>query len=106
MPNMQVKKLDNNNLKSYKAKTDILKAIAHPTRLWIVEQLYDGEKCVCEIVGGIEADFSTVSKHISVLKNAGLVTDEKRGKNVYYSLNTPCVLDFMGCIERIINAKV
>lgn len=101
---MQVNQLNKINLQSYKAKADILKAIAHPTRLWIVEQLYSGERCVCELVEGVDADFSTVSKHISVLKNAGLVTDDKRGKKVFYSLNTPCVLDFMSCIENIIKA--
>ncbi|HID02939.1 MAG TPA: ArsR family transcriptional regulator [Desulfobacterales bacterium] len=86
----------------YNAKASILKALSHPTRLWIVDQLARGEKCVCEFVDEIEADTSTVSKHLAVLKQAGIIRDEKRGKWVYYTLKVPCVLNFSGCIETII----
>jgi ArsR family transcriptional regulator len=88
-------------------KAKILKALAHPTRLWIAEQLADGERCVCDLAETIDADFSTVSKHLSVLKHAGIIADEKRGKQVFYTLKVPCVLNFMGCIEAVIasNAK-
>jgi len=91
----------------FTAKAQVLKALAHPTRLWIAEQLADGEKCVCEFVDQIDADFSTVSKHLSVLKQAGIVEDDKRGKQVYYTLKVPCVLNFMSCVEAVIenNAK-
>ncbi len=51
----------------YEAKTRVLKALAHPTRLWMAEQLADGERCVCEFVDKVDADFSTISKHLSVL---------------------------------------
>lgn len=86
------------------AKANILKALGHPTRLWIAEQLADGEKCVCELVENIDADFSTVSKHLTVLKQAGVVIDEKRGKQVYYRLKVPCILQFMPCIEAVLQA--
>lgn len=92
--------------KFYEAKAAVLKALAHPTRLWMVEQLETGEKCVCEFAGVIDADFSTVSKHLNVLKQAGIVTDEKRGKQVYYSLKVPCVLNFMHCVEAVLSARV
>ena len=88
------------------AKAAILKALGHPTRLWMVEQLGSGEKCVCELAEFINADFSTISKHLSVLKQAGVVTDEKRGKMVYYTLCVPCILDYMHCIEKVLQAKV
>jgi ArsR family transcriptional regulator len=84
------------------AKTKVLKALAHPARLWMVEQLERGELCVCELVDGLGLDFSTVSKHLLVLKNAGVVADDKRGKQVFYSLRVPCVLKFMHCIESVI----
>ena len=80
--------------------------MAHPTRLWIIDQLYYGEKCVCEFVNKIEADFSTVSKHLSVLKNAGIVDSEKKGKQVFYRLKVPCILQFMGCIEAVIDSEL
>jgi ArsR family transcriptional regulator len=86
------------------AKANVLKALGHPTRLWMAEQLAGGEKCVCELVEDIDADFSTVSKHLTVLKQAGVVIDEKRGKHVYYRLKVPCILQFMPCIEAVIEA--
>ena len=86
------------------AKANVLKALGHPTRLWMAEQLAGGEKCVCQLVEDIDADFSTVSKHLTVLKQAGVVIDEKRGKQVYYRLKVPCILQFMPCIEAVIEA--
>lgn len=91
----------------FEAKAKVLKALAHPTRLWMAEQLSAGEMCVCEFVDQIEADFSTISKHLTVLKQAGIVQDDKRGKQVWYKLKVPCVLRFMECVEAVIanNAK-
>jgi len=88
------------------AKANVLKALGHPTRLWMAEQLADGEKCVCELAEFIDADFSTISKHLSVLKQAGVVEDEKRGKQVYYRLKVPCILKYMPCVEAVIKATV
>jgi DNA-binding transcriptional ArsR family regulator len=89
----------------YEAKAHVLKALAHPTRLWIVDKLADGERCVCEFAEEIDADFSTVSKHLAVLKNAGLVEDDKRGKQVFYRLKVPCVLNFMQCVESVLRNR-
>lgn len=83
----------------------ILKALAHPTRLWMVEQLLNGERCVCEFAAAVDADFSTVSRHLSVLKSAGIVADDKRGKQVYYRLLVPCILNFMDCVETVIQER-
>lgn len=90
--------------KSYRKKADVLKALAHPTRLWMAAQLEDGERCVCEFVDAVGVDFSTVSKHLAVLKKAGIVEDDKRGKMVFYRLKVPCVLNFMNCIETVIKS--
>ena len=87
------------------AKANVLKALGHPTRLWMAEQLEHGEKCVCELAEYIDADISTISKHLSVLKQAGVVEDEKRGKQVYYRLKVPCVLNYMACIEAVIKQQ-
>ncbi len=88
------------------AKANVLKALGHPTRLWMAERLADGEKCVCELAEDIDADFSTISKHLSVLKQAGVVEDEKRGKMVYYRLKVPCILKYMPCVEAVIQAGI
>jgi DNA-binding transcriptional ArsR family regulator len=90
----------------YNARARVLKALAHPTRLWMAEQLANGERCVCEFADAVDADFSTISKHLSVLKQAGIVEDDKRGKQVYYRLKVPCVLKFMSCVEAVIESQV
>lgn len=87
------------------AKANVLKALGHPSRLWMAEQLENGEKCVCELAEFIDSDSSTISKHLSVLKQAGVVEDEKRGKQVYYRLRVPCILKYMSCVEEVIKAK-
>lgn len=84
------------------ARAAIVKAMAHPTRLFIVDELSRGERCVCELRDMVGADISTVSKHLSVLKNAGIVMDEKRGNQVFYKLRCPCILEFFSCVESVI----
>ena len=88
------------------AKSRVLKALGHPTRLLIAEELGRGERCVCEFVDMAGVDYSTISRHLSVLKQAGLVEDKKRGKRVYYRLRVPCVLNFMECVEEVIRSGV
>jgi len=85
-----------------KARARILKALAHPSRLFIIEQLARGERCVCELTEMVGADISTVSKHLSLLRAAGLVEDDKRGSQVFYKLRCPCVLKFFSCLEAVL----
>lgn len=89
----------------YQARANVLKALAHPSRLLMVEALANGPRCVCELRELVGSDISTVSKHLSVLKNGGIVADEKSGTQVYYHLLTPCVLNFFGCIESVLKIK-
>jgi DNA-binding transcriptional ArsR family regulator len=87
------------------ARARIIKAMAHPARLMIVEELSRRERCVNELTDMIGSDVSTVSKHLSVLKNAGIVRDGKRGSKVYYVLRTPCILNFLSCVETVIKSQ-
>jgi len=87
--------------KMYEKKALIFKALSHPVRLWMVECLALKECCVCELVEQLSLDFSTVSKHLSVLKGAQIVEDDKRGKQVFYKLKATCVLGFMDCIGNL-----
>lgn len=87
------------------ARTRVIKALAHPTRLFIVEELEQGERCVCELTAMIGADISTISKHLSVLRQAGIVEDDKRGNQVFYRLKVHCILNFFGCVESVLNAQ-
>lgn len=86
-------------------KAEVFKALAHPTRILFVEELAKGEQCVCELTALVDADISTVSKHLSVLRRAGIVSDEKRGNMVFYSLRAPCVLKFLLCVEGMIETR-
>lgn len=84
------------------ARAKVMKALAHPTRLFIVDELSRGERCVCELTEKVGADVSTVSKHLSLLKQAGIVRDDKRGVQVFYRLRVPCILNFFGCVEAVL----
>ncbi len=85
----------------YKVKAQIIKALAHPTRLLIVDELAQGERCVCELTKIVGDDISTVSKHLTVLKSGGIVVDEKRGQQVFYTLRVRCVMKFFDCIASL-----
>jgi DNA-binding transcriptional ArsR family regulator len=93
--------MDPKTLARFEARARILKALAHPSRLFLVDVLSRGERCVCELTEMVGADMSTVSKHLSVLKAAGIVADEKRGMQVFYTLKTPCVLRFFDCVSEV-----
>jgi ArsR family transcriptional regulator len=80
-------------------RAKVFKALAHPTRLFIIEALAGGPRCVCDLTERIGADISTVSKHLSVMKNAGILSDSKSGNMVFYSLKMPCVLSFFRCVD-------
>jgi DNA-binding transcriptional ArsR family regulator len=84
------------------AQARVMKALAHPSRLFIVDELSRGERCVCELTEMIGADVSTVSKHLALLKQAGVVLDERRGQQVFYRLRVPCILTFFGCVEAVL----
>lgn len=97
--------MDKRTLERLEARAGIIKAMAHPSRLFIVEELSRGERCVCELTEMVGADVSTVSKHLSVLKTAGIIEDEKRGTQVFYSLKMPCVLNFFSCVETVLKSR-
>ena len=69
----------------------IFKALGHPSRLKMVECLLDRERSVCQIREIIGSDISTVSIHLKILKEAGILQNERRGTAVYYSLRMKCI---------------
>jgi DNA-binding transcriptional ArsR family regulator len=89
----------------FEGRAKILKALAHPTRLYIVDVLSRGERCVRDLTKLVGDDMSTVSKHLSVLKSSGIVGDEKRGAEVFYSLRIGCVMGFFDCIEAVLKGE-
>lgn len=90
----------------YSAQAKVHKALAHPTRLFILEQLSRQERCVCELTEMIGVEMPTVSRHLSVLKSVGIVEDDKRGTQVFYRLKTPCVMNFFQCVSEVRRAAM
>lgn len=78
----------------------IFKALGHAARLQIVTELAHGERCVCDLVGLTGLAWSTVSRHLTVLKAVGVITDEKRGTQIFYTLRLPCVARFSACLRE------
>ncbi len=91
------------------ARYDILcptiKAIAHPLRLYIVELLTNDSLCVSNISTITQTEISVVSHHLNVLAKVGIVSCEKQGKERRYHLLTPCISEFIGCIEKIVTKR-
>lgn len=79
----------------------IVKAMAHPTRLLVMEALMGGEQCVNDLTDMAGCDITTLSKHLAVMKRAGLLACKKRGLNVYYQISCPCFPEFFRCIDLI-----
>ena len=98
--------MDKKTFARFDARAKILKALAHPTRLFIVDELAKGPRCVQELTEMIGADISTVSKHLSVLRNVNVVSDEKRGTQVFYTLKMPCAVNFFSCVEDILYTNI
>jgi DNA-binding transcriptional ArsR family regulator len=96
--------MDTKTSQRYERRARVIKALAHPSRLLIIDKLAEHEHSVGELTTLIGSDMSTVSKHLSVLKNAGVVQDEKRGASIYYSLRVPCILNFFKCADAVIDA--
>ncbi len=97
--------MDKSELAKFEAQAQIMKALSHPTRLFIVHELAKAEKCVCELTEMVGADTSTISKHLSIMKNAGIVDYEKRGTSMYYSLKMKCVLNFFTCVNEVLKKR-
>lgn len=87
----------------FRAQARLIKALAHPTRLFIVEELARGERCVQELTEMVGVEMPTVSRHLGQLKAAGILEDDKRGSQVFYRLRVPCVLNFFKCIKAVQN---
>ncbi len=88
------------------ARARIMKALAHPTRLFLLEQVAQTERPVAELAQMVGADISTVSKHLSLLKAVGILNDRKAGNQVFYRLACPCALDFFACLEGVMRNHV
>lgn len=92
-------------LKDFKKQSNVLKALAHPARLAMVDHLQKGPASAGDLTRLIGSDQSTISKHLSVLKAQGIVDDHREGNSVIYTLLTPCVRDFFTCACKVMDTK-
>jgi ArsR family transcriptional regulator len=90
------------NRELYEYRARILRALAHPSRLAMVDALADGEMCVCKLQEIVGSHMSTVSKHLAVLKAAGIVSHRKQGLQVFYRLEVTCVKYFLDCADAVV----
>ena len=90
----------------YEARARVAKALSHPSRLMMLDALAEAEMCVSDLTELVGADQSTVSKHLAVLKNAGIVADRKEGVMTVYRLKIRCLQGFWGCIESVLKQNL
>jgi DNA-binding transcriptional ArsR family regulator len=90
----------------FERQAEIVKALAHPLRLAVVEFLKDGEQCVCHIAEYVGSEQSNLSKHLAVMSAAGLLCQRKQGLNVFYRLRCPCVNEFVACVSGVVKEQV
>ncbi len=94
------------NKDRYAVTARIMKAVAQPIRLAILETLRNGEQCVFDIAKAVGAERSNVSRHLSVLASAGILSSRKDGLQVFYRLETPCILNVFTCVRGVIEADL
>lgn len=93
-------------MQHYEARATIAKALGHPSRLVILEALAEKDMCVTELTELVSADQSTVSKHLSVLKQSGIVDVRKEGVKTYYRMKIHCLEGFWKCVESVLKQNL
>ena len=89
----------------FEKQAAIAKAIAHPMRVAVLEFVKSGEQCVCDIAASVGSERSNLSKHLSIMVNAGVLASRKDGLKVMYRIKTPCVLKFLDCIKECLKEQ-
>jgi DNA-binding transcriptional ArsR family regulator len=87
-------------------KAEILKALAQPTRLKILEYLREGERCICEIVPAVGGEQSNISRHISLMQKSHLITTRKDGVKVMVKVRDPQIFDILDRVSVILRSQM
>ncbi len=98
--------MDQQKKRVLEMKSEIIQAAAHPIRFAIIEYLEGGEQCVCDIVLHVAAQRSNVSRHLALMLKAGVLECRKDGLKVFYQLKTPCILEFLGCVDQVLRERI
>jgi ArsR family transcriptional regulator len=87
-------------------KAEVLKALAQPTRLKILELLRNGERCICEIVPAINGEQSNISRHISLMQKSHLVTTRKDGVKVMVKVRDPKIFEILDSVSLLLKKQI
>ncbi len=94
-----------NKILLFEKQAEIAKAIAHPLRVAVIDYLRKSEECVCDIAEHVGSERSNVSRHLSVMVKAGILSCRKEGLKVFYKLRTPCITEFLDCVAHILKQQ-
>ena len=87
-------------------KAEVLKALAQPTRLKILECLREGEKCICEIVPAINGEQSNISRHISLLQKSHLISTRKDGVRLMVRVRDSRIFEILDQVGAILKSRI
>jgi DNA-binding transcriptional ArsR family regulator len=97
--------IERNKQLVFEKQAEIVKAMAHPFRIAILDFLKDSEQCVCDIAEHIGSERSNVSRHLSVMVSSGILEHRKDGLKMMYKLKAPCILGFFDCITNCLKTQ-
>jgi len=86
----------------HEVQAEFLQAVGQTTRLRILETLGDGERCVCEIYQAIGEEQSNVSRHLAILRRAGILLARREGGKVLYRYRDPRVSEFLQRLDEVV----
>ena len=87
-------------------KSEVLKALAQPTRLKILELLRNGERCICEIIPAINGEQSNISRHISVMQKSHLIDTRKDGVKLMVKVRDPRVFEILDTVGLFLKTQM
>lgn len=88
-----------------KARAKVMRALASPVRLRIIEELRHGERCMCDLQPLFPRNKSTLSRHVAELRHLGVVGERREGVRIYLRLLTPCVLNMFDCAMGVVRVE-
>ena len=90
---------------AYEQRAEVMKALAHPSRLMIADALADGERCVCELQEIVGSSMPTVSRHLTQMRHAGIIDARREGNQIFYRLKCACVMRVFPCIDEVLRSE-
>jgi len=87
-------------------ESDFLKAIVQPTRLKILYFLKGGERCACKIIPRMKEDQSNISRHLTHMKDAGILESRKEGVSVYYKIKDRRIFHLLSLVDKMVKAEI